>query len=89
MSAAELIAEARAAGVELVLDGGRIRFEGCCPADLLERLRAGKRELLEALLAEAVPPTAGRDLLLVFTFEPHPPLLFDLLRPSAGQEGQP
>ena len=51
MSAAELLTRARAAGVELILNGDRLRVRAPQrpPDDLLEALRAHKAELLALL----------------------------------------
>ncbi len=50
MIAADLLAEARAAGVVLTLG---IRLQGPCSSDLRDRLRAQEAGLLDCLVAEA------------------------------------
>lgn len=61
MIAEILIAEFRALGVELIPSGDKIRYRpaSVVPADLKERLRARKAEVLAALTTSpaAIPPT--------------------------------
>ena len=49
MSAARLLADARAAGVQLWRDGERVRWRGAPPEGLLDQLRTHKSDLIELL----------------------------------------
>ena len=49
MSAARLLADARAAGVQLWRDGERVRWRGAPPAGLIDQLRTHKCDLIELL----------------------------------------
>lgn len=59
MTAASLVRQIRAHGVELIPDGERIRFRPrtALPPDLFEELRARKAEVLKLL----APPQDGQD----------------------------
>jgi DNA polymerase I-like protein with 3'-5' exonuclease and polymerase domains len=64
MSALEALAAAQAAGVTVARDGGDVILEvktGEVPADIVERLRAVKPELLR-ILALPIAPSLGRQL---------------------------
>ena len=59
MTAADVIAEARARGVKLTPNGDRLRFEGPVTPDLKARLAAHKQAILELLRVQGGQPTSS------------------------------